>query len=174
MKPVGSTCCRTATTKRLPVVHFTTSGKRETKHSAPFCPGSHSPRLFRHKMVYAVRKRFGGNDGFGKPKFGGMDIIAYELTAAAALLFGQTDEGVPVAIIRGLNYAASEEENILNIFQRYSRKRAKARQKAIRTHASTASTATLLARQRSSSWSRPGAWRASTRRSPSSGSSSAS
>jgi len=103
-----------------------------------------------------------------------MDIIAYELTAAAALLFGQTDEGVPVAIIRGLNYAASEEGNILNIFQRYSRKRAKARQKAIRTHANTASTATLLARPRSSSWSRPGAWRASTRRSPSSASSSAS
>jgi F420-0:gamma-glutamyl ligase len=43
-----------------------------------------------------------------------MNIIAYELTAAAALLFGQIDEGIPVAIIRGAAYAASDRENIFN------------------------------------------------------------
>jgi coenzyme F420-0:L-glutamate ligase/coenzyme F420-1:gamma-L-glutamate ligase len=43
-----------------------------------------------------------------------MDVIAYELTAAAALLFGQTDEGIPVAIVRGMDYAPSESANISN------------------------------------------------------------
>ena len=64
--------------------------------------------------IEIITKRFGELDRFGKPKFGGVDIIAYELTAASALLFGQTDEGVPVAIIRGLDYEASEDETILN------------------------------------------------------------
>lgn len=64
--------------------------------------------------IEPITKRFGEPDRFGKPKFGGMDIIAYELTAAAALLFGQTDEGIPVAIIRGLDYAPNDKENVLN------------------------------------------------------------
>lgn len=64
--------------------------------------------------IATVAKRFGKEDRFGKPKFGGMDIMAYELTAAASLLFGQADEGIPVVIVRGLNYEVSEEENILN------------------------------------------------------------
>ncbi|HQE93540.1 MAG TPA: coenzyme F420-0:L-glutamate ligase [Anaerolineae bacterium] len=64
--------------------------------------------------IEPISKKFGEPDMFGKPKFGGMDIIAYELTAAAALLLGQTDEGVPVAIVRGLDYVPNEEENILN------------------------------------------------------------
>lgn len=64
--------------------------------------------------IVTVTKRFGEEDRFGKPKFGGMDITAYELTAAASLLFGQADEGIPVVIVRGLDYEVSEEQNILN------------------------------------------------------------
>jgi F420-0:gamma-glutamyl ligase len=64
--------------------------------------------------IQTMAKRFGENDKFGKPKFGGMDITAHELTVSAALLFGQTDEGIPVVIVRGLDYRVSEEENILN------------------------------------------------------------
>jgi len=59
-------------------------------------------------------KMFGKKDLFGKPKFGGMDLVAYELTAASALVFGQVNEGIPVAIIRGCEYEISETENISN------------------------------------------------------------
>jgi coenzyme F420-0:L-glutamate ligase/coenzyme F420-1:gamma-L-glutamate ligase len=64
--------------------------------------------------IEPISKRFAEPDRFGRPKFGGMDIIAHELTAAAALLFGQTAEGIPVAIVRGVDYVVSERENILN------------------------------------------------------------
>lgn len=59
-------------------------------------------------------KEFGRVDNFGKPKFGGMDLTAYELTAAAALLFGQADAGIPAAIIRGYEYRVTNTENIAN------------------------------------------------------------
>ncbi|MDP3879865.1 MAG: coenzyme F420-0:L-glutamate ligase [Dehalococcoidales bacterium] len=62
--------------------------------------------------IEPVSQKFGRKDRFGKPKFGGVDNIAFELTAAAALLLGQSDEGIPVAIIRGLDYPASEVDNI--------------------------------------------------------------
>jgi len=61
-------------------------------------------------------KMFGKKDLFGKPKFGGIDLVAYELTAASALLFGQTQAGIPVAVIRGCEYEISETENISNTF----------------------------------------------------------
>lgn len=64
--------------------------------------------------IEPMSKRFGEPDMTGRPKFGGMDIIAFELTAASALVFGQTDEGIPVAIIRGLDYSPNDSENILN------------------------------------------------------------
>ncbi|MBA7612023.1 Bifunctional F420 biosynthesis protein FbiB [subsurface metagenome] len=54
-------------------------------------------------------QRFAENDRYGKPKYGGADLIACELTAAASLLFGQTDEGIPVVIIRGFEYSEAEE-----------------------------------------------------------------
>ncbi len=54
-------------------------------------------------------QRFAENDRYGKPKYGGVDLIACELTAAASLLFGQTDEGIPVVIIRGFEYPEAEE-----------------------------------------------------------------
>jgi coenzyme F420-0:L-glutamate ligase / coenzyme F420-1:gamma-L-glutamate ligase len=57
---------------------------------------------------------FGKKDKFGKPKFGGVDLIGIELTAASALLFGQTDSGIPAAIIRGYNYEIDETRNISN------------------------------------------------------------
>lgn len=61
-----------------------------------------------------ISKKFGQKDLFGRPKFGGIDLIAYELAGASALLFGQTGAGIPVAIIRGWEYEINETENIAN------------------------------------------------------------
>lgn len=57
---------------------------------------------------------FGKRDKFGKPKFGGVDLVGFEMTAASALLFGQTDSGIPVTIIRGYQYQFDEKRNISN------------------------------------------------------------
>ncbi len=59
-------------------------------------------------------KMFGKKDLFGKPKFGGMDLTAYELTAASALVFGQVNAGIPVTVIRGYEYQINETDNISN------------------------------------------------------------
>ena len=59
-------------------------------------------------------KQFARPDNFGIPKFGGIDLTAYELCSASALVFGQTNAGIPVAIIRGYDYQLSEDENIAN------------------------------------------------------------
>lgn len=64
--------------------------------------------------IEPVAKMFGKKDLFGKPKFGGIDLIAFELTAASALLFGQTGAGIPAAVIRGCEYEINETENISN------------------------------------------------------------
>jgi len=56
-----------------------------------------------------LRYQFGKKDRFGKPKVGGIDALADLATSAAALLFGQTDEGIPVVILRGLSYEVSDE-----------------------------------------------------------------
>lgn len=64
--------------------------------------------------IEPISKKFGKKDSFGKPKFGGIDLIAYELTSASALLFGQTGAGIPVVVIRGCEYEISETENVLN------------------------------------------------------------
>jgi len=64
--------------------------------------------------IEPVSKMFGSKDLFGKPKFGGIDLTAHELTAASALVFGQTKAGIPVAIIRGCEYEINETENISN------------------------------------------------------------
>ena len=64
--------------------------------------------------IEPISKRFGQKDLFGKPKFGGIDLVAYELTAASTLMFGQTAAGIPVTIIRGFEYEISETENISN------------------------------------------------------------
>jgi coenzyme F420-0:L-glutamate ligase/coenzyme F420-1:gamma-L-glutamate ligase len=57
---------------------------------------------------------FGKKDKFGKPKFGGVDLVGLEMTAASALLFGQTDSGIPVTVIRGYQYQFDEKRNISN------------------------------------------------------------
>jgi coenzyme F420-0:L-glutamate ligase/coenzyme F420-1:gamma-L-glutamate ligase len=57
---------------------------------------------------------FGKKDKFGKPKFGGVDLVGLEMTAASALLFGQTDSGIPVTIIRGYEYQFDEVRNVSN------------------------------------------------------------
>ena len=44
--------------------------------------------------IQVITKKFGRRDRYGKPKFGGVDFVAQELACAAALLMGQTDEGV--------------------------------------------------------------------------------
>ncbi|KPL20962.1 MAG: hypothetical protein AMJ75_10870 [Phycisphaerae bacterium SM1_79] len=64
--------------------------------------------------IEPVSKKFGQKDLFGKPKFGGIDLVAYELSSASALVFGQAGAGIPVAIIRGFEYEINETENILN------------------------------------------------------------
>jgi coenzyme F420-0:L-glutamate ligase/coenzyme F420-1:gamma-L-glutamate ligase len=64
--------------------------------------------------IEPISKKFGRKDLFGKPKFGGIDLVAYELTSASALLFGQTGAGIPVVVIRGCEYEINETENVLN------------------------------------------------------------
>jgi len=64
--------------------------------------------------IEPLARAFGAKDLFGKPKFGGIDLVAHELTAAAALLFGQTDAGIPVVLIRGCDYVVSETAGIGN------------------------------------------------------------
>ncbi len=59
--------------------------------------------------IQVVSRKFGEPDLYGKPKFGGVEHIAHELACAAALLMGQTSEGVPVVLIRGYKYTRSEE-----------------------------------------------------------------
>jgi coenzyme F420-0:L-glutamate ligase/coenzyme F420-1:gamma-L-glutamate ligase len=55
--------------------------------------------------VPTVRMGMGRPDRYGRRKFGGVDMTSNEIAAAAALLMGQTDEGVPVVLVRGLGLA---------------------------------------------------------------------
>ena len=59
--------------------------------------------------IQPISRNFGGKDLYGKPKFGGVDDITDLVAAAANLSFGQTDESIQIAIIRGLRYEKSEE-----------------------------------------------------------------
>lgn len=59
--------------------------------------------------VPVVAKCFAEPDMYGRPKFGGVDCVADEIAAAAALLMGQTSEGIPVVIVRGLRLPHVEE-----------------------------------------------------------------
>ncbi|MEM3891679.1 MAG: coenzyme F420-0:L-glutamate ligase [Nitrososphaerales archaeon] len=58
--------------------------------------------------IQPVLRGFAGKDLYGKPKFGGVDNLADLVSASANLVFGQTDEATPIAIIRGLEYEKSE------------------------------------------------------------------
>ena len=107
---------RTAAVLRQDIKRLTARGVAVIiADSAPFFLGIGSIDLaIGSSGIEPITKRFAESDRFGKPKFGGVDITAHELTAAAALLFGQTDEGIPVVIIRGLDYQVSETENVVN------------------------------------------------------------
>jgi coenzyme F420-0:L-glutamate ligase / coenzyme F420-1:gamma-L-glutamate ligase len=59
--------------------------------------------------IRPVAQDFGSKDRFGKEKFGGADIIIDELASAAALLMGQTSEGIPVTIVNGLKYKTEKD-----------------------------------------------------------------
>lgn len=59
--------------------------------------------------IQVISRNFGELDLYGKPKFGGVDNIANQLASAAALLMGQTSEGIPAVLIRGYKYVRSEE-----------------------------------------------------------------
>jgi coenzyme F420-0:L-glutamate ligase/coenzyme F420-1:gamma-L-glutamate ligase len=58
--------------------------------------------------IEAVDSNVARTDLYDEPKLGGLDLIANELTAGSALLFGQTDERIPVVIVRGLEYDDGE------------------------------------------------------------------
>lgn len=62
--------------------------------------------------ITPISRMFGQKDLHDKAKFGGIDLTAHELTAASALLFGQTGAGIPAAVIRGYEYEINETENI--------------------------------------------------------------
>jgi coenzyme F420-0:L-glutamate ligase/coenzyme F420-1:gamma-L-glutamate ligase len=64
--------------------------------------------------IEPLSKKFGQKDLFSKPKFGGIDLVAYQLTAASTLVFGQTGAGIPAAVIRGYEYEINETANISN------------------------------------------------------------
>jgi coenzyme F420-0:L-glutamate ligase/coenzyme F420-1:gamma-L-glutamate ligase len=64
--------------------------------------------------IEPVTKMFGKKDLYGRAKFGGIDLTAHELTAAATLVFGQLNAGIAAAVIRGCDYKVSETENIAN------------------------------------------------------------
>lgn len=65
--------------------------------------------------IRAVKRDFGQLDLYGKPKYGGVDIVVDEIAAAAALLMGQTHEGVPVVIVRGLKLERDYKEGVKDI-----------------------------------------------------------
>ena len=59
--------------------------------------------------IEVLARSFGEMDRFNKPKFAGADNIPSELACASALLMGQTAEGIPVVLVRGLKYNKSEK-----------------------------------------------------------------
>ena len=58
--------------------------------------------------IEPVDRGFGDLDLYGKPKFGGVDAVVHEVCAAAALVMRQTSQGIPVALIRGVDYEKCE------------------------------------------------------------------
>lgn len=64
--------------------------------------------------VETISRMFRKEYLFGKPNFGGIDLVVHELTAASALVFGQTKAGIPVAVIRGYEYGANYTASVSN------------------------------------------------------------
>jgi len=60
---------------------------------------------------YGIEPRdrcFAEPDLYGKPKYGGVDIVVHEICAAMALVSKQTSRGIPAVIIKGLQYEKCE------------------------------------------------------------------
>ncbi len=62
-----------------------------------------------------IRDRRGEHDLFGYELKVKRTAVADELAAAAELVIGQADEGIPVAIIRGYSYEPSEDSTALEL-----------------------------------------------------------
>ncbi len=69
-----------------------------------------------------IAREFGENDLYGRPKFGGLDIVVDEICAGAALLMGQAGESVPVVIVKGLKYRKSDRGVKDILITRYRKK----------------------------------------------------
>ncbi len=65
--------------------------------------------------IHPVSRLFGSKDRFGREKFGGADVVVDELAGAAALLTGQTSEGVPVVVVKNLAYEKQQDGHPLPV-----------------------------------------------------------
>ncbi|MBI4861068.1 MAG: coenzyme F420-0:L-glutamate ligase [Candidatus Riflebacteria bacterium] len=54
--------------------------------------------------IPTIATHFGQKDLYGKPKIGGVDCLADMLSNAAALVMGNTDQAIPVALVKGMKY----------------------------------------------------------------------
>ncbi len=54
--------------------------------------------------IEALTRGFGEPDMYGKPKFGGIVNIVFEICCAAGLIMGRAGEGIPAVLIKGLRY----------------------------------------------------------------------
>jgi len=68
-----------------------------------------------------LSRAFGAPDLYGRPKFGGLDLVVDEVSAAAALLMKQSAEGVPAVLLRGLTYERSDEGVQGVLFSQYGK-----------------------------------------------------
>jgi len=59
--------------------------------------------------IDTVANHFGEKDLYGKPKVGGVDAIADIVASSCSLVMGNTNLGIPVAIMRGLDYPAVDK-----------------------------------------------------------------
>ncbi len=58
--------------------------------------------------ICPVTRKFASLDIYGRPKWGGVEALAHEICCAASLVMGQAGEGVPVAVVRGVDYEECE------------------------------------------------------------------
>jgi coenzyme F420-0:L-glutamate ligase/coenzyme F420-1:gamma-L-glutamate ligase len=90
-----------ATGKEVALVISDTEGDIDLPESLDVARGSSG--------IEVLARSFGEMDRFNKPKFAGIDNIPNELACASALLMGQTSEGIPAVLVRGLKYNKSEK-----------------------------------------------------------------
>ena len=65
--------------------------------------------------ISPVERGFASKDLYGRGKFGGVDLLADELAACAALLMRQAAEGIPVVVVRGLRYERDGRISMIRI-----------------------------------------------------------